>query len=140
MCWSISSAPVAALRRVSQALREGGLVYIAVPNMMAPHWKLDGYWWRAVHTYYFSLPTLRRTALLAGLELVDHGESGAEIWSVFRKSGGELSIEDELAGTAVYHEQLRVIRRTSRFKLLRLGIGKARLVLSQLNALRAARG
>jgi hypothetical protein len=66
-------------------LRDDGVAYIAVPNMMRPKGSPHHYWFQVVHTHYFSSRTLGFALQLAGLELAHLDDSGAEIWMVVRK-------------------------------------------------------
>jgi len=59
---------VLVLQKVASSLSEDGVVYLAVPDMMSPRLPLRNYWFRVVHTYYFSTATLHYTLRIAGLE------------------------------------------------------------------------
>lgn len=82
--------PVSSLGRVRRALKPGGLLYIAVPDMLNPRTELRDYdrWWeyhfRAVHPYYYCRDTALATLALAGLEPVAEGEENEEYWCVLR--------------------------------------------------------
>lgn len=133
--------PVRALALVAGALTESGVAYVSVPNMMAPRGTLDGYWWRAVHTYYFSPATLASTARLASLQPVAIRQSGAEIWAVFRRATDTDPKPAEQLDGEVYRAQRQVLRwypwrqrlriplevgvRVVRGAQARLGIGRA---------------
>ena len=83
--------PVAALEKVAQTLSAQGVLYIAVPDMMHPDGSLSDFWYRCVHTYYYSKPTLRRIAARAGLQPVAIQEESSELWAIFRK--GQAAVE-----------------------------------------------
>jgi SAM-dependent methyltransferase len=79
-------APVVSLQRLGSALAAGGLMYIAVPDMMHPRTVLRDYdkwweyWFRAVHPYYYCRQTLFATLALAGLQPLVWGEENEEVW------------------------------------------------------------
>lgn len=79
--------PVDTLKRLRNALAaEGGLMYIAVPDMMHPRTVLRDYdkwweyWFRAVHPYYYCRQTLFATLEKAGLRPLVWGEDNEEVW------------------------------------------------------------
>jgi 2-polyprenyl-3-methyl-5-hydroxy-6-metoxy-1,4-benzoquinol methylase len=96
--------PVSALHKVAHVLSAKGLLYIAVPDMMSPRSPLLNDWFRVVHTYYFSAPTLERTVTMAGLRPVVLQSEGVELWGVFQKG---VHTPEQIS---VYHKQLQVIR------------------------------
>jgi SAM-dependent methyltransferase len=104
--------PVEALRNIKATLAKDGIIYIAVPDMMHPKGSLKNYWYRAVHTFYFSEQTLSRVACLANLVpiVIKSGED-SELWGIFR-----ISSNDAPHGgfDNAYHRQLAVIRRQKR--------------------------
>lgn len=79
-------APVETLSRLRSALAPGGVMYIAVPDMMHPRTVLRDYdkwweyWFRAVHPYYYSKETLFATLALAGFHGRIWGEEVEEVW------------------------------------------------------------
>lgn len=62
--------PQLALNKAAAALSPNGLIYIAVPNNMKPKPPLESYWFRVVHTYYFSESTLRSLLAKSGLNVL----------------------------------------------------------------------
>lgn len=99
--------PILALRKVASALAEGGVLYLAVPNMMAPRLPLRTDWFRAVHTYYFSAATLLRTMYMGGLEPLGGLHRGEyELYCVARRSDGHAASEQP----SVYLRQLLIIQ------------------------------
>ncbi len=99
--------PIGVLEKVEDSLLENGIVYIAVPNMMNLKGSLNNYWYRVVHTFYFSETTLKRIADLAGLHsLVLKEGPNSELWGIFSKSNGESPISCE----NVYELQMSVIK------------------------------
>lgn len=99
--------PVAAFKKVRSVLSEDGIFYIAVPDMFHPDGSLSEFWYRVVHTYYYSKPTLTRILNLAGLEPVVIKEQEFELWAVVRRRD---SFEDSRL-PSVYDHQLKVLRR-----------------------------
>jgi SAM-dependent methyltransferase len=107
--------PLAALLKVSQALAPAGLLYIAVPDMLHPDGSLAEYWFRCVHTYYFSQTTLARLAARAGLRPLVLREEASELWGIFQH-GNELP---EPEAPSVYHAQMRSFNQYRRRRLAR---------------------
>jgi SAM-dependent methyltransferase len=100
--------PVGVLQKVASVLKPDGLLYLATPDMMNPRGDLTRYWFRVVHTYYFSEITLRRTFMQAQLELaapVMHESS--EMICILRRA--ERPYSGQLP--SVYAPQMAVIRR-----------------------------
>lgn len=62
--------PVEMLKKVSKLLKENGVLYIAVPNSLnfGKHSLLD-HCFRAVHTYYFNIHTLKNIFAKANVEV-----------------------------------------------------------------------
>ena len=103
--------PIEAMKQISKSLLDNGVVYIAVPNMMNPKGLLYRYWFRAVHTFYFSESTLIEVACRADLRPICIQEEGSELWGIFQKSKADVVNESEMLTTNnVYHEQLSIIR------------------------------
>lgn len=107
--------PVAVLKKVRESMAPDGVLYIAVPDMMHPDGSLADFWFRNVHTYYFSQPTLKRVAELAGLTPVILMSESSELWGIFRRSETEAAT----ANPAQYKEQIQAIRQYRRQRLLR---------------------
>ncbi len=98
--------PVAAFKKVRSTLTDEGIIYIAVPDMLNPSGSLKDFWYRVVHTYYYSKPTLTRILSISGLEPVVIESQDSELWAVvkWRDSFENLQLP------SVYHEQLRALR------------------------------
>lgn len=98
--------PLGALRQVSDALTDDGIAYIAVPNMMRlrPDRRLDRYWFRIVHTYYFASETLTYLLAQAGLQQETMKEEASELWCIVRKGNADILKPN------LYAKQMRVIR------------------------------
>jgi SAM-dependent methyltransferase len=107
--------PIEVLKKVHQALAPHGIVYIAVPDMMHPDGPLADFWYRCVHTYYYSEETLSRIAAKAGLEPLVIRSENSELWGIFRKSEGAGS----QPAKNVYRAQMRALRAYKRERLLR---------------------
>ena len=94
--------PVATLKRLRSTLAPGGLIYIAVPDMMHPRTVLRDYdkwweyWFRAVHPYYYCRQTLFATLALAGLAPKAWGEEQEEVWCLATAGERPLSLPPEL--------------------------------------------
>ena len=99
--------PIDALKKVRTNLTPDGVVYIAVPDMMNPSGSLNHYWYRTVHTYYFSKETLTAVATMAGLQPLDIRNESSELWGVFVRRNEpvhQVDIDPEM-----YRRQLAVI-------------------------------
>ena len=107
--------PVKALKKIAASVNEKGIVYIAVPDMMNPKRSLTNYWFRIVHTYYFSEKTLAQIALLAGLQPVQIVSDTSELWGIFQKSE---NIEQRIYLSDVYEDQIKIIQYYKRKFLL----------------------
>ena len=103
--------PIDVLRKVGENLSENGVVYIAVPDMMHPKGSLINYWFRAVHTFYFSEATLNTMASIANLELIEIKTENTELWGVFKKSTRFSQKQNE---QNVYEKQLLLIKEYQR--------------------------
>jgi 2-polyprenyl-3-methyl-5-hydroxy-6-metoxy-1,4-benzoquinol methylase len=99
--------PVEALRKIAKNLSADGIVYIAVPDMMNPKGSLKNYWFRCVHTFYFSKETLIRIALMGNLQPVKIKSEKSELWGVFRKTRNS---SNKQALSNVYKKQINIIR------------------------------
>lgn len=83
-----SLKPLEALLKLKNVLSPDGIVYIAVPDMMHPRTVLRDYdqwweyWFRAVHTYYFSKETLFNTLDRVMLYPISFSEINEEVWCV----------------------------------------------------------
>jgi 2-polyprenyl-3-methyl-5-hydroxy-6-metoxy-1,4-benzoquinol methylase len=107
--------PIEVLKKVNAALAPGGVVYIAVPDMMHPDGSLANFWYRCVHTYYYSEMTLSRIAARAGLEPVLVRSENSELWGIFRKA---QTVQDHPV-KSVYRAQMRSLRAYKRERLFR---------------------
>lgn len=102
--------PLQILMRLADVLNDGGVLYIAVPDMMNPKGSLNKYWFRAVHTYYFSKQTLMSMAETAGLSPITVRSEKHEIWGFFKKAD-KISEEAKKLDKNIYKEQLNAIKK-----------------------------
>ncbi|MCK5163229.1 MAG: class I SAM-dependent methyltransferase [Desulfobacula sp.] len=104
-------SPIETLSRLKTALTPGGMIYIAVPDMMHPRTVLRDYdnWWeyyfRAVHPYYYCRKTLFTTLEMAGIYPLAWGEENEEVWCLVTRNGYK---PDKKNGS--YEEQMIVLR------------------------------
>lgn len=110
--------PVAALKKVTHAMSPQGVLYIAVPDMMHPDGSLSDFWYRCVHTYYYSQTTLARIAARAGLQPVTIQEENSELWGIFRK--GEAA--EQPIPISVYQQQMAALQQYKRRRFVRSGL------------------
>lgn len=69
--------PLEILHKVHYALSDEGLFYLSVPNTLQPMRSLRGFWFRIVHTYYFSEITLAALCLKSNfIVLCKHFDRG----------------------------------------------------------------
>lgn len=112
--------PVKLLRKVRSVLTDTGSAYLAVPDMMDPEGSLADYWFRVVHTFYFSEQTLARFLSRADLQPVDGiRKVHAELWTVVQPGVFEPSVEN------VFDQQMTVIRRKIRRERLLTPLARA---------------
>lgn len=78
--------PNKVLKNIYNTLSENGHIYIAVPNMMKPKLPLANYWFRVVHTFYFSLHSLNILLRNNNLETIATGQENNEFWIIAKKS------------------------------------------------------
>lgn len=74
--------PISVLTKVRQVLKPEGVLYVAVPDMMHPIRSLNAFWFRAVHTYYFAIPTLAAICAMAGLRFTVGGQINGELYGI----------------------------------------------------------
>lgn len=103
--------PIRALQKVSASLTENGIVYIGVPDMMHPrkNRRLDIYWFRIVHTYYFTKETLTYLLGQVGLQPSIIKEESSELWCIVCKEAIQKITKPNL-----YRKQMQVIRKKRR--------------------------
>jgi len=97
--------PLSVLEKVHDSLSPEGLLYIGVPDMMSPKELLNEYWFRAVHTYYFSEVTLVRVCAKAHLMPLRITSEDSELWGVFKEGTVSGRVDN------VYDEQIAVLER-----------------------------
>jgi SAM-dependent methyltransferase len=116
--------PLRALSKVAQALTDKGIVYIAVPDMMHPRGLLEDYWFRCVHTFYFSAPTLTAICKQAGLEPIIASSENSELWAIFQRADG--SVLHAAPDAELFRTQMRVINSHRRKSILLDVVRRAR--------------
>ena len=105
-------SPIDTLSNLKTVLAPGGMIYIAVPDMMHPRTVLRDYeyWWeyyfRAVHPYYYCRETLFSTLEAAGLYPRIWGEENEEVWCL----AGTKEV-DRKRQTNLFSDQLAVLSR-----------------------------
>lgn len=107
--------PIETLNKVGENLSANGIVYIAVPDMMNPKGSLKNYWFRSVHTFYFSEKTLDSIVSTANLQLIEMKSENSELWGVFKKT---TSPAQKQRGCNVYEKQIRIIKQHQRKAIL----------------------
>lgn len=98
--------PLHSLEKIQSVLNEDGVLYIGCPDMLEPSGSLEKFWFRNVHTNYFSAVTLERLAARAGLEPVVIQSEDAELWAIFRQARGPIGKD----WPSVYDKQMQVLR------------------------------
>lgn len=107
--------PVEVLSKIASVLAPQGVLYIGTPDMMNPDGPLKDFWFRCVHTYYFSPTTLERMAAQAGLEPLVLRSEKSELWAIFRRAHEPV----EKTWPSVYGQQLETIQTYRRKRQVR---------------------
>lgn len=118
--------PVAVLRGIRRVLSDRGLVYVAVPNLLAapPDVRLRTWWFRYYHTFYFTEQTLRAVTARADLSVAAGGLYRAEMWLLSGVSGPVVRPPNEF--DRVHAWLRRRLRREWGRELLHAVAGKVR--------------
>lgn len=97
--------PIYILNKIRSKLSKNGIAFISVPNMMSPKMQgnLDNYWYRVVHTYYFSESTLLSLIAKAGMQPLIIDSTTHELWGVFQKGNADYQFKN------VYEQQKAAI-------------------------------
>lgn len=103
--------PIEALTKIASTLSDNGVLYVAVPDMMSPRGSLTNYWFRVVHTYYFSQATLIDVTTVAGLVPVKMGVANNELWGVFRRKPVSTEQQSYKASKDTFRKQMKVIQK-----------------------------
>ena len=105
--------PDIVLERISEVLKEDGLLYIAVPNSLKPKPPLSNSFFRVVHTYYFSKTSLANLLYKTGYEIINIQEGDKyhqELFVIAKKTNTKCKIEINKKNyefqKAVYKESL----------------------------------
>jgi len=119
--------PISVLKKVYASLNVNGIAYISVPNMMKPKRTLEKYWFRVVHTFYFSKYTLLEMMIKSGLKPMELGTENHEIYGIFYKSSN-----NDFKINNIYKKQKKLIIKNilierffyNKFSILRTKIKK----------------
>ena len=106
------------MKNVSEHLSENGIIYVEVPDMMNPCGSLYDYWFRNVHTYYFSRDTLFDVMSKSGFVAVKQGAENANLWGIFKKSASTDVLSEKFASEITFHQQKKVIKFQKRMNFL----------------------
>ena len=101
--------PKAALKKISACLSNNGLLYLEVPNSYMPLSPLNSYYFRVVHTSYFSPDSLARFAVEVGLKVLKIEEDCEGNLFLIAQRGGlnNVSIQYD---TRLHDKQMQIIR------------------------------
>ena len=107
--------PIEALRHIRTAIKKDGYIYISVPDMLNPRIELRDYtdwweyWFRVVHTYYFSYDTLSQVLFEAKFKEQAHGFENEEVWML---SKNDFNIdESRRLNPILYKKQMDILNR-----------------------------
>lgn len=62
--------PLEVLKKVNFVLSDNGIFYVSVPNTLQPMRSLRGFWFRVVHTYYFSEHTFLKLCYQSNFQII----------------------------------------------------------------------
>lgn len=99
--------PISILKKIQNKLSKAGVVFISVPNMMLPKTQglLDNYWYRVVHTYYFSESTFLSLTAKAGMKPLIIDSRTHELWGIFQRGNTDYRLNN------VYIQQKEAIKK-----------------------------
>jgi len=111
--------PIEMLKKIRGVLKEDGILYVAVPNNLKPSGRLEGFWFRVVHTYYFTIFSLKNVFHLSNLKelkIVEGDEYNKyEVFAIVKKSFSNskpmLSTEHFLVQNELFKRLLKKERR-----------------------------
>ena len=127
-----SMQPDIYLKNIYNNLSDDGLFYLEVPDMMNFFGRLQKYWFRLPHTYYFSKNTLLSILNKIGFEtiIIKEGNNGTgHLWCLLKKKDAEnrmieienvYFIQKKKIIKQLYFEKLNFIYRTLRNKLIHI--------------------
>ena len=107
--------PIRTLKKIKKSLKKNGLMYVAVPDAFNISTDLRDYseWWeyyfRVVHTYYFSYETLSQVVHEAGLSQISSGfPRPNEMWVLLESNNcdGDRELDPEL-----YEKQINYLNK-----------------------------
>ena len=92
--------PLEALELFKKALNKDGLIYLCVPDMLNPMRPIKSFWFRTVHSHYYTEDSLRRVLHKAGLEVVqmERDLSRFEFWVVAKASSQAHETTSAMSG------------------------------------------
>lgn len=62
--------PLEVLKKVNFVLSDNGIFYVSVPNTLQPMRSLRGFWFRVVHTFYFSEHTFSKLCYQSNFQII----------------------------------------------------------------------
>jgi SAM-dependent methyltransferase len=80
--------PNDALDKLKSVLKQDGIIYLSLPDMLHPRIKLrdynewSDYWFRVVHPYYYNKYTLAKILIKNGFDIIDYSEENCELWMI----------------------------------------------------------
>jgi SAM-dependent methyltransferase len=80
--------PNDALDKLKLVIKQGGIIYLSLPDMLHPRIKLRDYddwfdyWFRVVHPYYYNKYTLAKILIKNGFDIIDYSEENCELWMI----------------------------------------------------------
>jgi SAM-dependent methyltransferase len=80
--------PNDALDKLKLVLKQGGIIYLSLPDMLHPRIKLRDYdewfdyWFRVVHPFYYNKYTLAKIIIKNGFDIIDYSEENCELWMI----------------------------------------------------------
>ena len=83
--------PIKEIKKLKYFLKDNGLIYISVPDMTRPRYNLRDYknwweyWFRFVHTSYFTPLTIKKVLDKSKLDLYNLAQQDEEIWLICGK-------------------------------------------------------
>jgi len=117
--------PAQILIKARGCLSKDGIVYIAVPNCLNPVNRLEGHWFRVVHTYYFNRFSLKNIMSITGLKvrLITEGDkfnpgeiflvaSAGNVVNQLSPSSGHYTIQRDLFLKRIRKENSPLYRAT----------------------------
>jgi len=92
--------PNDALKKLKLVLKQDGIIYLSLPDMLHPRIKLRDYndwcdyWFRVVHPYYYNKYTLAKILIKNGFDIIDYSEENCELWMIIGLSSDSNKNDD----------------------------------------------